>query len=152
MALTPPHSRLTLGPRPKVKAAAGLAQRGLVACALLPQEQPAPLLRAYGKNGVHLPFTVYGLRDLPPIIRPRVVRLSDRLLDGTPVHVHCAAGKHRTGVVGYALLRLSGYTRSSALDAIEEIRPITHFALTSEFPALVNYAERVLLDTGRRTS
>ena len=138
----PPHTRLTLGPRPKVKRAAQIGRDAYVACCLLPQEAPKDLLTAYGNHAVHLPFTVYGLKTPNRSLLPRVGRLADLLGADTPVHVHCAAGMHRTGVIGYTLLRLNGYTPTSALDAIEEIRPITHHALTVYYPALRGYAER----------
>ena len=142
----PPHTRLSLGPRPKVKRAAELARDAYIACCLLPQEAPKDLLAAYGKHGVHIPFTVYGLKDVTPLVRARVGRLANALGHGKHVHVHCAAGVHRTGVVGYALLRLNGYTPDSALQAIEEIRPVTNYALTVEFPALRAYSERTFID------
>ena len=37
--------------------------------------------------------------------------------------VHCAAGIHRTGMVGYALLRLNGFSQEQALDILRTIRP-----------------------------
>ena len=42
------------------------------------------------------------------------------------VLVHCAAGIHRTGTVGYSLLRLSGLQPAEAYEGLRHIRPDTH--------------------------
>lgn len=146
MTPTPPHTHLTLGPRPKAKRAALLAPGGYVACALLDRESPKDLLSTYGKRGVHLPFTVFGLRPPPLVVVARVKRLADLLAVDKPIHVHCAAGMHRTGAVAYALLRRNGYSPASALDAILELRPATHYALTVDNPGLVGYSERYFVN------
>ena len=39
--------------------------------------------------------------------------------------MHCSAGLHRTGYVGYILLRLMGLDESAAFEALKELRPIT---------------------------
>ena len=42
------------------------------------------------------------------------------------VLVHCAAGIHRTGTVGYSLIRMSGLDPKQAYDGLLHIRPDTH--------------------------
>ena len=41
------------------------------------------------------------------------------------VLVHCAAGIHRTGTVGYSLLRMSGLSREESVSALKFIREDT---------------------------
>jgi len=44
---------------------------------------------------------------------------------GSWVLIHCAAGMHRTGMAAYALLRLRGLDRDTALDLMQQMRPVT---------------------------
>mmetsp|Transcript_50783 Transcript_50783/g.164533 ORF Transcript_50783/g.164533 Transcript_50783/m.164533 type:complete len:153 (+) Transcript_50783:2-460(+) len=44
---------------------------------------------------------------------------------GGNVLVHCSAGIHRTGTVGYAVLRASGWTRGEALTGLHQLRIAT---------------------------
>jgi len=53
---------------------------------------------------------------------PALNELLDR---GGWMIIHCAAGQHRTGMVGYALLRSRGLDAASALAMIEQMRPLT---------------------------
>lgn len=43
---------------------------------------------------------------------------------GRSVHLHCAAGIHRTGMVAYGALRLGGRSHEDALAWIQEHRPV----------------------------
>ena len=60
------------------------------------------------------------------IIRNALVDSKVRLERGEILLVHCAAGIHRTGLFTYALLRICGMCRESALEAIRNIRNKTY--------------------------
>jgi protein-tyrosine phosphatase len=47
------------------------------------------------------------------------------LAAGGAVIVHCSAGIHRTGMFGYALLRVAGLDRDAALEKLHELRAVT---------------------------
>lgn len=42
------------------------------------------------------------------------------------IYIHCSAGVHRTGTVLYTLLRITGETQESAMEAIRIIREETY--------------------------
>lgn len=46
--------------------------------------------------------------------------------------VHCSAGIHRTGMVGYAILRNLGYTPEQAKATLAKLRPITANQVTED--------------------
>ena len=46
------------------------------------------------------------------------------------IHVHCSAGIHRTGMVAYGLLRLSGLGSDEGLAALKQIRAVTADGVT----------------------
>jgi protein-tyrosine phosphatase len=56
------------------------------------------------------------------------------------IHVHCSAGIHRTGMVAYGLLRLSGLAPDQALAALKRIRPVTAEGVTDDRLAFVDQA------------
>lgn len=49
-----------------------------------------------------------------------------RLAAGESLFIHCAGGVHRTGFFTYTLLRLEGYSRLAALEAIKTMRLRTY--------------------------
>lgn len=53
------------------------------------------------------------------------VTVCTALRKGASVLLHCSAGIHRTGSVGYAILRSSGYGVSAALSALGSMRTVT---------------------------
>jgi protein-tyrosine phosphatase len=47
------------------------------------------------------------------------------LAAGGAVVIHCSAGIHRTGMFGYALLRVVGLHRDAAMEKLRELRAVT---------------------------
>jgi protein-tyrosine phosphatase len=47
------------------------------------------------------------------------------LASGGAVVIHCSAGIHRTGMFGYALLRVVGLHRAAAVEKLRELRAVT---------------------------
>lgn len=64
--------------------------------------------------------------------REGVAQLSRQLDARESIMIHCSAGMHRTGMVGYALLRFRGLSEGEALELIEAMRPVTRSALAPE--------------------
>lgn len=58
-------------------------------------------------------------------MRRATVTVCTALKKGASVLLHCSAGIHRTGSVGYAILRLSGYGAPAALSALGSMRTVT---------------------------
>ena len=56
--------------------------------------------------------------------------------------VHCALGIHRTGIVGYALLRLNGYGKEEGVNALKAIRMTTYRNMGQ---VRINFVDQVLL-------
>merc|ERR1712196_399951 len=54
-----------------------------------------------------------------------VSSLCNHLRAGESVLLHCSAGIHRTGAVGYAILRASGLCADAALGAVRAMRAVT---------------------------
>ncbi|HVS03942.1 MAG TPA: tyrosine-protein phosphatase [Thermoanaerobaculia bacterium] len=65
---------------------------------------------------------------------------------GESVLVHCSAGMHRTGMVGYALLRACGQAPAEALATLRRLRPHAHDGLT---PPRREWAEAVVAELHR---
>lgn len=62
-------------------------------------------------------------------------RLSQTLIEldnGARVVIHCSAGIHRTGMFGYALLRLAGTSPSEARQTLHRLRPLLAEGVGSE--------------------
>lgn len=83
--------------------------------------------------------------------------VAERLKAGKTVAIHCSAGLHRTGVVGYLSLRLLGMTMAEAFELLGQIRWETRAELekiyfknqstTPDSPAnLISAAEDMLLE------
>merc|ERR1712086_367767 len=81
--------------------------------------------------------------------------VAEQLKLGNAVAVHCSAGLHRTGIVGYLALRLLGHSMASSFELLGQIRWETrreleqlHFndkSTTPDAPGkLVSIAEELL--------
>ena len=58
------------------------------------------------------------------------------------IFIHCAAGLHRTGIILYTIIRLTGETKEKALDIIKDIRMETYKYCGEK---RINYAESYLV-------
>lgn len=58
------------------------------------------------------------------------------------IYIHCAAGLHRTGIILYTLLRITGETKENALNIIKDIRLETYKYCGEH---RINYAESYLV-------
>lgn len=62
----------------------------------------------------------------------RIPEVSEMLLKGDSVVVHCAAGMHRTGVVCYLAVRHAGVSPSETLAVVQRTREVTHNELLKQ--------------------
>jgi len=73
---------------------------------------------------LHLPISGANLED--PEDKPSALTAAqavvERLQEGKTVAVHCSAGLHRTGLVGYLALRLLGRSMPTAFELLGQIR------------------------------
>ena len=92
-------------------------------------------------RGAHAPMQDHGLRQRPAVWAA-AARFAVRVLDDQPqagVLIHCTAGRHRSVMVAYAVLRLRGHDRTEAAALVLRYR--TGAALV---PAYVRSVERWL--------
>ena len=156
---------LILTARPKLKRIPVLVDElrlGMVCVLLSAEENGADeLIRRWRATGIdfqHVPFRVaLGQRTDGPEVqrRPMMTREETQHVrdaadiaafavnNGTNVLAHCAAGKHRTGTFGYAVLRRLGYDREESIRRLGLIRP----EIVGEFGVLpfIDWAEEVLV-------
>eukprot|EP00930_Biecheleria_cincta_P047603 TRINITY_DN33030_c0_g1_i1.p1 TRINITY_DN33030_c0_g1~~TRINITY_DN33030_c0_g1_i1.p1 ORF type:complete len:577 (-),score=102.72 TRINITY_DN33030_c0_g1_i1:179-1909(-) len=89
------------------------------------------------------------------IVKAAAIVVAERLRSGKTVAVHCSAGLHRTGIVGYLALRLLGHSLASTFELLGRIRYETraelekiHYKKRSSSPdapaSLVAVAEELL--------
>jgi protein-tyrosine phosphatase len=64
-------------------------------------------------------------RALAGEVRVMLSRVRLVLANGGSVLIHCSAGVHRTGMIGYALLRLEGFAPDAARETLRALRPVT---------------------------
>jgi protein-tyrosine phosphatase len=76
---------------------------------------------------IWLPFVGATVPDLArdDELREALRRVCELIHAGNQVVVHCSAGIHRTGMVGYALLRQFGLDTAAARARLAELRTIT---------------------------
>jgi len=80
-----------------------------------------------GLSWVWLPFQGAGVPDRSRDVELRLAlgNLRDLVLGGNQLVMHCSAGIHRTGMVGYALLRQLGLAAPEAREKLAELRAVT---------------------------
>jgi len=73
---------------------------------------------------LHLPVSGAALADAGDrdAVKEAATAVAKRLSSGKVVAVHCSAGLHRTGVVGYLALRLLGWSMPGAFELLGQIR------------------------------
>jgi protein-tyrosine phosphatase len=102
---------------------------------------------AFGPDRVaHAPMQDHGLRQRPAAWAPATV-FAVRVLDEQPgagVLIHCTAGRHRSVMVAYAVLRRRGHDRQQAAELVLRYRPEAE-----QLPAYARSVERWLATTVR---
>ena len=124
---------LVIGPRPGKKSFQRLSELELTHCCTLlnRNEEPFTIKKICDRLGcdwIWLPVTGGGLEALETTPMAQHLRQLNAALEGVgapKIYLHCSAGLHRTGYVGYILLRLMGLDETAAFEALKELRPIT---------------------------
>jgi hypothetical protein len=52
-------------------------------------------------------------------------QLSNLLMDGSKIYIHCSAGIHRTGMITYGFLRFLGKSSIEAFEMLKSLRAVT---------------------------
>jgi protein-tyrosine phosphatase len=146
--------RIAISGVPPARAAAGLAERGVthvVNCR--PRAQVrwrgdlAAGRAAFGPGRVaHAPMADHGLRQRPAVWAAAAC-FAARVLEDQPqagVLIHCTAGRRRSAMLAYAVLRLRGHDRTRAAELVLSYR--TQAMLV---PAYVRSVERWLATAAR---
>src|SRR5262245_61820503 len=119
---------LALGSRPKKKALADLGATAVLTL-LSEREGAREIGEAVARAGlawIWLPFE----NGRPPAhardrdIKAALDEARTALGEGGRGLVHCSAGIHRTGMIGYALVRLTSVGAVEAKDALAQMRPV----------------------------
>jgi len=81
-------------------------------------------LAPLGVEWLHLPISGASLQgdDDRATVKAAASAVAERLRAGKAVAVHCSAGLHRTGIVGYLALRLLGRSLASTLELLGQVR------------------------------
>src|SRR5215831_11552241 len=146
--------RIAISGVPSARAVAGLAEQGVthvVNCR--PRAQVrwwgdlAAERAAFGPERVaHAPMQDHGLRQRPAVWAAAAC-FAVRVLEDQPqagVLIHCTAGRRRSAMLAYAVLRLRGHDRTQAAALVLRYRPQAQLV-----PAYIRSVER-WLDTGAR--
>ena len=85
--------------------------------------------------------------DYSPIehrfLKSAMITIREALEAGESVLIHCSAGKHRTGVLAYGVLRNGGMTHEESLHLIGKMRPETAAELDGKY---LQAAQNLLTD------
>lgn len=132
------NGRLTLAVAPTSKRLKELKDRGATHIVTL-QKESEPTFKgisghcaAMGLGWTHVPLSggrVNGENDLSQLQLgvPQILHL---VKSGESVVIHCAAGLHRTGIMGYLVLRGIGCDADQAIAGLHEMRQVTHHEMT----------------------
>jgi protein-tyrosine phosphatase len=123
---------LALWRRPRVTHLPELREAGVTHLATLLAEREGAVdlgaaARAAGLTWLWIPMqggAVPG-RERTTELRPKLAELRAALAAGAKVVVHCSAGIHRTGMIGYALLRSLPLPATEARAKLAELRVVT---------------------------
>ncbi len=146
--------RIAISGVPSARTVASLAGQGVthvVNCRPQPQVRWAGDLAAeraaFGPGRVaHAPMQDHGLRQRPAVWAAAAC-FAARVLDEQPqagVLIHCSAGRRRSAMLAYAVLRLRGHDRTRAAALV-----LTYRAQAELVPAYVRSVERWLATTAR---
>jgi protein-tyrosine phosphatase len=124
--------RIALGHRPKLRGLADLLASGCTHIVTLLSEREGAKTIGAAASSAGLSWIWFPLENGHPLAADRdeeARQLFDavgRLLDeGGAVYIHCSAGIHRTGMIGYALLRHLGLPKDVALERLRAMRDLT---------------------------
>jgi protein-tyrosine phosphatase len=148
------EERIAISGVPSPQAVARLAEQGVthvVNCRPWAQVRWAGDLAAeraaFGPGRVaHAPMQDHGRRQRPAAWAA-AARFAVRVLDDQPqagVLIHCSAGRRRSAMVAYAVLRLRGHDRTRAAALVLRYRPQAQLV-----PAYVRSVERWLAAAAR---
>jgi len=146
--------RIAIGGVPSARLVARLAEQGvthIVNCRSRSQVRWSGDLAAeraaFGPGRVaHVPMQDHGLRQRPAVWAAAAC-FAARVLDEQPqagVLIHCSAGRRRSVMLAYAVLRLRGHDRTRAAALV-----LTYRAEAELVPAYVRSVERWLATAGR---
>jgi protein-tyrosine phosphatase len=128
--------RLALYHRPGGKAFADLLEQGCthVVTLLRASEQAESIGQNVQEKGmvwlwVPIPNGDYPRGEIHERLVNAIPQISALLDEGASVLIHCSAGIHRTGMLGYGLLRWRGLSQEEALEKIGQTRQVTHDGL-----------------------
>lgn len=98
----------------------------------LPNQVRNMCLKRKGIKWNHIPLLgakseYFQSKETSELIKKNILIIIDEMKNKPlTIYIHCSAGIHRTGVVLYTLLRLTGETEQSAMEAIKIIREETY--------------------------
>lgn len=123
---------LALTHRPKRTALAGWKANGVTHVVTLLSEREgagdiaAAVTRA-GLESIWIPLPGAAIPDDDDTrrLQPSIDRVASLLAHGARVAIHCSAGIHRTGMIGYAVLRRLGLSADEARAKLGELRAVT---------------------------
>jgi protein-tyrosine phosphatase len=124
--------RIALYHRPKVRFLRELKQAGCTHVLTLLSEREGA--RTIGKAAEQAGLTWLWLalangnppsRALAAEVEMMLTHVRLVLANGGSVLIHCSAGVHRTGMIGYALLRLEGFAPDAARETLGTLRAVT---------------------------
>jgi len=126
------RGHLALTHRPKMTAFAGLREQGCTAMLTLlsAREGAEAIGAAASRVGIEWIWLPLETGDPPSDERDEEVRgafdrVRDLLMSGGHLLIHCSAGIHRTGMVGYAFLRHLGLAQEDAKTILRSLRTVT---------------------------
>ncbi|WP_372627239.1 hypothetical protein [Arsukibacterium sp.] len=131
-ALEVAGGKISVGHRPKLKLLKDFKQSGVshIWTLLSEHEGAAEINKAARKNG--LQWVWLPLENGKPPEHSRIADITDcfarcktLLTEGAHLYLHCSAGIHRTGMIGYAFFRYLGLSRTEALHLLENLRSVT---------------------------
>lgn len=67
------------------------------------------------------------------LLKNAIISIREALQKGESILIHCSAGKHRTGVLAYCVLRKGGMTHAESLHIISQMRPETAAELEGKY-------------------
>ena len=143
------NGKLSIGGRPSIHQAKALKTMGIdiVVTLLKKTEKDVEVLgraiQAESMQWVWFPLSASCLPTTPEFLQALADlfdSLDEALAEGQWVHIHCAAGIHRTGAFTSAFLQRRGYSRLESRRAVQKMREVTAREAVSKH---WNWAEKI---------